>query len=282
MKVGIHVSIAGSIDRAVDNAVSLGCTAFQIFSRNPRGWAAKPFSKNDISNFKQKASSSNIDGHSITVMMPFLPNLSSPDDDPHKRSVESLILEIKRSSQLGIPYLVTRLGGHKGAGEKLGIERSVNALTKAAHDTPDDVMILLQNSFGYQNSVGSSLEQLGEIFSQLRPANRFGFCLDTAHAFTSGYDFRTGNKVQDFMQKFDGTLGLENLKMIHLNDSKTELGSGVDRHEHIGMGKIGEDGLSFVLKMAKSKEIPVILETPIDDRRDDLGNLKKARELAVQ
>lgn len=274
------MSIAGSIDRAVDNAVATGCSAFQIFTRNPRGWAAKPLTSNDISNFKEKLAASKIDRFSTVAHMPYLPNLSSPEEDPFARSVSSLIDEIKRCSKLGIPYIVAHLGSHKGKGDKKGIEMLVNAFTKAAKNTSDDVMILLENTAGQKNSVGSDLDQLASILIQLKPAKRFGICFDTCHAFASGYDISTEKGAASTLEKLDKAIGFEHLKILHLNDSKGELGCHLDRHEHIGLGKIGEKGLGYIIKSINRKKIPIILETPIDERRDDIGNLNKAKELA--
>src|SRR5574338_1730371 len=280
MQVGLHVSIAGSIDKAVDNAVAMECTAFQIFTRNPRGWAAKPLTSKDITSFKEKLVASKIDRFATVAHMPYLPNLSSPEDDPFARSLSSLIDEIKRCSKLGIPYIVAHLGSHKGAGDKKGIEKLVKAFTKAAADTPDDVMILLENTAGQKNSVGSDFEQLALILSQLKPAKRFGVCLDTCHAFAAGYDLRSEKTAASILDQFDKFIGYEHLKIVHLNDSKGEIGCNIDRHEHIGLGRIGETGLRHVVKFANSKKIPIILETPIDDRRDDFGNIKKVLEWA--
>ena len=280
MQIGLHVSIAGSIDKAVDNAVTTGCSAFQIFTRNPRGWAAKPLTSNDISNFKEKLAASKIDRFSTVAHMPYLPNLSSPEEDPFARSVDSLIDEIKRCSKLGIPYIVAHLGSHKGKGDKKGIEMLVNAFTKAAKNTPDDVMILLENTAGQKNSVGSDLDQLASILIQLKPAKRFGICFDTCHAFAAGYDISTEKGAASTLEKLDKAIGFERLKILHLNDSKGELGCHLDRHEHIGLGKIGEKGLGYIVKSINRKKIPIILETPIDERRDDIGNLNKAKELA--
>lgn len=276
----MHVSIAGSIDRSVDNAVELGCSAFQIFTRNPRGWAAKPLSGKDITSFKEKLAASKIDRLATVAHMPYLPNLSSPEDDPFAKSLDSLIGEIKRCTKLGIPYLVAHLGSHKGAGDKKGIEKLVKAFTKAAKETQDDVTILLENTAGQKNSVGSDFEQLASILFQLKPAKRFGICLDTCHAFAAGYDLRTEKTVALTIEKFEKAIGFEHLKIIHLNDSRGEIGCNIDRHEHIGLGQIGEKGLAHVIKFANSKNIPIILETPIDARRDDLENIKKVKELA--
>jgi len=280
MQVGMHVSISGSIDRAVDNAVAMGCTAFQIFTRNPRGWLAKPLVSSDVANFREKLAASKIDRFATVAHMPYLPNLSSPEDDPFARSLGSLIDEIKRCSKLGIPYIVAHLGSHKGAGDDKGIEKLIKAFTKAADDTTDDVMILLENTAGQKNSVGSDFDQLGDILQQLKPAKRFGVCIDTCHAFAAGHDLRTEKSAADTLAKFHKTIGYEHLKILHLNDSKGELGSNLDRHEHIGLGQIGEKGLARVIHTMNSKKIPMILETPIDERRDDVGNLKKVKELA--
>lgn len=276
----MHVSIAGSIDRAVDNAQTLGCTAFQIFTRNPRGWAAKPLSSKDITSFKEKLVTSKIDRYATVAHMPYLPNLSSPEEDPFAKSLNSLVNEIKRCSKLGVPFIVAHLGSHKGAGDKTGIEKLIKAFTKAAQDTLDDVMILLENTAGQKNSVGSNFEQLASILFQLKPAKRFGICFDTCHAFAAGYDLRKEKTASQALDKFDKAIGFEHLRILHLNDSKGELGCNRDRHEHLGLGQIGELGLSYVIKKANSKKIPIILETPIDERRDDFGNMKKVRELA--
>ena len=280
MQVGMHVSIAGSIDRAVDNALAIGCTAFQIFTRNPRGWAAKPLSSKDVTSYKEKLATSKIDRFATVAHMPYLPNLSSPEEEPFAQSLKSLIDEIKRCSKLGIPFIVAHLGSHKGAGDKKGIEKLVRSFTEAARDTPDDVMILLENTAGQKNSVGSEFEQLASILFQLKPAKRFGICFDTCHAFAAGYDLRTDKTASLTLQKFDKAIGFEHLRILHLNDSKGEIGCNIDRHEHIGLGQIGESGLSRVIRTANSKKIPIILETPIDEKRDNLGNMKKVRELA--
>jgi len=281
MRVGVHVSIAGSVDRSVDNAVTRGCTAFQIFTRNPRGWAAKALLDKDITSFKEKLAASKIDRLATVAHMPYLANLSSQDDDPFRiKSLKSLSDEIKRCGKLGIPYLVAHLGSHKGAGDQKGIEKLVKAFTKAVAENQNNVTILLENTAGTKNSVGSNFEQLASIFFQLKPSKRFGVCLDTCHAFAAGHDLRTQKVATLTLKKFDTAIGTEHLKILHLNDSKGEIGCNVDRHEHIGLGKIGETGLSHVIKFANSKKIPIILETPIDDRRDDVGNIKKVKELA--
>jgi deoxyribonuclease IV len=280
MKIGIHVSSAGSIDKAVDNAVEIGCTAFQIFTRNPRGWNATPLSEKNILNFKKKLKASKIDRLAVCAHMPYLPNFSSPDKVSFNKSMISLIEETKRCSVLGIPYLVAHLGSHKGSGQEKGVMTVVKAFQKAAEKTPDDVTILLENSAGHKDSVGSDFEEFAKIFSQLVPLGRFGVCFDTCHAFAVGYDIRTKTKAASTLDKFVKLVGKKNIKLLHLNDSKGRLGCSTDNHDHIGLGQIGDAGLRQFVKFAKSNNIPIILETPIDEKCDDIGNIRKTKKLA--
>ena len=279
MQIGAHVSISGSLDRSVDNAVERECSAFQIFTRNPRSWFAKDMDPNEAKTFKEKLSSSSIDRMATCAHMPYLPNLSTPEDEGYEKSIKSMIKEVERCNELGIPYLVTHLGSHKGSGEENGIKRLTAALTKVAK-TKADVMILLENTAGQKNSVGSDFVQLAEIFSKCKPTNKFGICLDTCHAFVAGYDLMTKDAVKKTMKEFDDTVGIKNLKILHLNDSKGELNSNLDRHNHIGLGEIGEEGLAEMVKIMNKNKIPIVLETPIDDTRDDFENIRKAKSLA--
>ena len=279
MQIGCHVSISGSVDKAVDNAIERDCTAFQIFTRSPRSWHAKKLADSDIKTYKKKLDNSKIDRLATVAHMPYLPNLATPNQDTYSKSIETLQSEVERCGQLDIPYLVTHLGSHLGTGDENGIKRLVKGLEKAA-EIKNDVMILLENTAGQKNSVGSDFKQLAEIFFQLKPAKRFGICFDTCHTFAAGYDLRTKKAVKDTLQKFEDAIGFEHLKILHLNDSKGKLGSQVDRHYHIGLGGIGMEGLGGVVKFMNKKKIPIILETPIDDIRDDFENIRVAKELA--
>ena len=278
MQIGLHVSISGSIDIAVDNAIKRECNAFQIFTRNPRSWFAKDLELEEAKKFKEKLKASKIDRMAICAHMPYLPNLSSPEDDGYQKSIKSMIKEVERCDKLGIPYLVTHLGSHKGSGEENGMKRLTDALNKVA-ETKADVTILLENTAGQKNSVGSDFKQLAQIFSKCKPPKKFGICLDTCHAFVAGYDLRTKNSVKKAMKEFDDTVGIKHLKILHLNDSKGELNSNRDRHDHIGLGEIGKEGLSEIIKIMNKHKIPIVLETPIDDIRDDFGNIKQAKSL---
>ena len=279
MQIGAHVSISGSLDIAIDNAVERECNAFQIFTRNPRSWFAKDLDPVEVKKFKEKLQKSKIDRMATCAHMPYLPNLSSPDDDGYQKSIKSMTQEVERCHKLGIPYLVTHLGSHKGSGEENGMRRLVSALNKVA-ETKADVMILLENTAGQKNSVGSDFTQLGEIFSKCKPSKKFGICHETCHAFVAGYDLRKKEDVIKAIKKFDDAIGLENLKILHLNDSKGELNSNRDRHDHIGLGAIGKEGLGEIVKIMNKNNIPIVLETPIDDIRDDFENISKAKSLA--
>ncbi len=279
MQIGCHVSISGSIDKAVDNAVERECSAFQIFTRSPRSWHVKDLTSENIKTFKKKLDDSKIDRFATTAHMPYLPNLSSPAQDAYKKSIDTMKKEVKRCGDLGIPYLVTHLGSHMGTGEKEGIQRLQKALMEASK-VKNDVMILLENTAGQKNSVGSDFDQLASIFFSLKPSNRFGICFDTCHAFAAGYNLTTQKGVKETFDKFEKAIGFEHLKILHLNDSKGKIGCKLDRHYHLGLGHIGEIGIGKVIRLMNSKKIPMVLETPIDDIRDDFENIKKAKELA--
>jgi len=281
VRVGVHVSIAGSIDKAVDRAQEKGCDTFQIFSRNPRGWKIKALTETDISRFIEKLNRTGL--FPPVDHMPYLPNLAAPTDDVYEKSVAALTEELERCNALQIPYLVTHLGSHRGSGKETGLQRIVDAIDTAFSgvDEANGVMLLLENTAGTKNSMGGTFEDIRNIMDRLEHKDRIGICFDTCHAFAAGYELRTEENLDKTLQHFDEVLGLEQLKLVHLNDAKGGLDSRLDRHEHIGLGYIGEAGFRVILNDARLRELPMILETPIDARRDDLGNLQKVRELAT-
>jgi len=273
----MHVSIAGTIDQAVDRAVESHCDTFQIFTRNPRGWRVSNLDPEEIEKFKSKLRQHNIGP--VVSHMPYLPNLSSPKDDFYEKSVEALVGEVDRCTVLKIQYIVIHLGSHLGYGRGAGLKRLTGALDRATLKIRGDLKILLENTAGQANSMGSKFEELREIIDRSRHPRRLGVCLDSCHLYASGYDLHTSKSVKATMEMFDDIVGVEELKVVHLNDSKNGLGSGLDRHEHIGMGYIGEEGFRALLHHPSIRELPLILETPIDERRDDQENLKMVREL---
>ena len=276
IRVGFHVSIAGGISNSVNNAKKLGCTAFQIFSGNPRSWATKPLPPDEVESFKNRLSASCIEKSSVVVHMPYLPNLSGPPGVLYEKSVKILVEELQRCNALGISYLVIHLGSHMGRGSNSGIDQLVNAMTTttAQSKSSSAVMILLENNAGQRNSIGSTLEELRLILDRLDSPKQFGVCIDTCHLFSSGYDLRTKDGVNKVIEKFKDIVGIKELKVVHLNDSKGTLGSNLDRHEHIGLGLIGIEGLAAFLNYPEVKTLPIIMETPIDKRRGNEQNLK--------
>ena len=284
VQIGFHVSIAGGLQNAVDNALKIGCTAFQIFTRNPRGWAEKVLDARDVQMFKLKLRHSGINSDAVAVHMPYLPNLSAPNGELYKKSIASLISELQRCVQLEIPNLVIHLGSHLGSGPQNGIDQLVNSVntatdySKSSGRKSGKVTFLLENSAGQKNSIGSKLEDIRSILDKISSKN-VGICMDTCHAFAAGYDLRSEKKNDDFVDKFDSVIGLEKLRLIHLNDSQKEIGSHIDRHEHIGLGKIGVKGMSAILKNRKVKGKPIIMETKEDSVRNNLDNLRVALEL---
>jgi deoxyribonuclease-4 len=277
VRVGVHVSIAGSVDLAVDRAEKAGCDVFQMFSRNPRGWGFLPLSKESCDTFRSKIRSRNL----LPVdHMPYLPNLASPKSDIYDKSVAALTSELERCSLLGIPYLVTHLGHHLGDGIAGGRDRVVRAVNAALEASDNSVMLLLENTAGEKNSVGSTFEHIRGIMDGVNSQNRIGICFDTCHAFAAGYELRTESGIRETVKQFDNSIGLNHLKMIHLNDTKGDLGSHLDRHEHIGMGYLGEGAFRLILHHPVLSALPFICETPVDERRDDVGNIEKVRELS--
>jgi len=277
VKVGVHVSIAGSLDLAVDRAKDAGCDVFQMFSRNPRGWGYQPIASDVGEAFRAKIRTTGL----IPVdHMPYLPNLASPKPDVWEKSVSTLTAELGRCGTLGIPYLVTHLGHHLGDGIAGGRARVITAINRAIGASDNSVQLLLENTAGEKNSVGSSFEHIHGIMEKIEEKERIGVCFDTCHAFAAGYELRTEEGIAETLRQLDEQVGLPNIRLIHLNDTKGDRGSGLDRHEHIGLGFIGEDGFRRILHTRAFAVLPLVCETPVDDRRDDRGNIQAVRDLA--
>jgi deoxyribonuclease-4 len=276
--VGVHVSIAKSIDLAVDRAKEIGCDTFQIFSRSPRGWRFKDLTREQVKTFREKMEKSGI---AVPVdHMPYLPNLASPKGEHYGRSVQTLKAELGRSGQLGIPYLVTHLGHYHGEGKEGGYAGVIGAIADAFSAVDNDVMLLLETTAGEKNTVGGTFEDIRHILDGIHETKRVGVCFDTCHTFVGGYELRTPEGLGETLDHFDEVIGLALMKVVHLNDAKGDFGSHWDRHEHIGMGTIGEKGFWNILRNPVFSRLPLICETPVDDRRDDVGNIQAVRELA--
>lgn len=278
LDIGFHLPISDSLDKTVDCAIAMECTTFQIFTRNPRGWKFKPLDPQEVSNFRRRVIEHVFS--TLFVHMPYLPNLASPREKVYALSVASLNTELKRCETLGIPFLVTHLGSHLGMGKALGVKRIVGAINGVFSKVKNNVILLLENTAGTRNSMGSSFKDISRVIDGIEDLRRVGICLDTCHAFAAGYDLRGEREVNRVIDMFDEILGWEKLKLVHLNDSKGGFRSRIDRHEHIGLGKIGELGFKNILQ-SEFRNLPLIMETPIDHRRGDLDNLKQIKKLTM-
>ena len=277
MRLGFHVSISGGFSLSVQRAFELGCTCMQIFSRNPRGWTVKPLNQDDIAEFKKLREKWDIGP--VFVHTNYLINLASPRPDLYERSIEQFVIDLERTETLGAEYMVTHLGSASGRDAGWMIDRVSDALNMARKLHPPRVTILLENTAGEAGDVGYTFEQIREIISRLRNSSAIGICYDTCHGFAAGYDIRTKKDVDALAQKIDATVGLNRLKGMHLNDSLRDFGSHVDRHWHIGEGKIGLEGLNALLHHPVFKDIPKIMETPKETEEDDPRNMKAVKSL---
>lgn len=292
IKVGVHVSIAGNISKAIERIRIREGNIFQIFTRSPRSWGInKETGKLNIISQKDKNLwlKERVDNKIRLVIdhMPYLPNLASPDEDLHNKSIWHLKEEIKRCDFLEIPYLVTHLGSHKGKGQIIGQKQVVHAIDSALEDLGTfKVKLLLENTAGGKNSVGNTWVEIAQVIDNVSDNSVVGVCLDTAHAFSAGYDIRTSESVSKVFDEFDNNIGLSRLNLIHANDSKYDLGEHRDVHWHIGDGKIGLNGFKAIVKQLP-KSMPYIAETPGGETKQetielDSKNIKLLKEILIE
>ena len=259
--LGAHFSIAGGLHKALYTARDYGCTAVQIFTKNASTWKERILTDQDIETFDRARRETGITA--IASHTAYLINLGSPEKKKFDRACTALTCEMTRSAQLGIPWVVHHPGAHMGTGEAVGISRIAEGINRVLHESRDNgPRLLLETCAGQGTTLGHTFEQLAAIFERVEQRNRLGFCLDTCHIFAAGYDIRTEAAYHKTMAAFDGILGLDRLKVIHLNDARRELGSRVDRHHHIGKGEIGSLGFSLIMNDGRLAHIPKILETP--------------------
>jgi deoxyribonuclease-4 len=267
--LGAHMSISGGLYRAPLKGREAGCQAIQIFTRNRNRWRIKELSPKEIGLFHKACEETSIPV--VAAHSSYLINLASTRHHVFEKSVHALVQELERAERLEIPYLVMHPGAHLGGGEKKGLVRIAGALNGVLERTSDyRVKILLETTAGQGTSLGYRLEHLAEILEMTESRDRLGICLDTCHAFAAGYDFRTVKAYRQFLKEFDRILGLDLLRLLHINDSKNGLGSRVDRHEHPGAGCIGLRAFSFFLNDPKLAHLPFLLETPKGKNKDGL------------
>lgn len=273
------MSIAGGIYNSLVWGKEVGCNTIQIFTKSNNQWRAKPLSEEEIDRFKKNQKETQISP--VVAHDSYLINVASNNKFLQEKSKEALLIEYQRCEALGIPYLVMHPGAHTGAGEKEGLKRiseSLNWLFQKAENYK--VQIALETTAGQGSNLGYRFEHLAEIIDKIEQHKKVCICLDTCHVFAAGYDIRVEAGYDKMMDEFNKIIGLEKLKVIHFNDSVKDLGSRVDRHEHIGRGKIGKDGFAFFMNDKRLEKIPKLLETPKDaEGKFDRENLKVLRSL---
>ena len=280
MRLGLHVSIAGHIYESITRAEVLGCNTMQIFSRDPRQWRRERLSLEDIEEFRRRRQKSKITP--VFVHIPYLINLASPYSVLYRDSIKAYIDDILESELLGADYIVTHMGSHKKSGEQKGLKRFTLALNKILERTKKSkVVILLENTSGSGSWLGYKFEHQRQIVDGVEQENRIGICFDTCHGYAAGYDLATAEGLNGTINQLDKIVGLDRLKLIHLNDTKDRLSSHRDRHEHIGKGKIGLEGFRHIVNERRLKDIPFILETPKDAQEADKVNLAVVRKLPI-
>ncbi len=278
-KLGAHMSISGGVDTAFARAVEVGCETMQIFTKNSNQWRARKFKEGEVEKYHQQQEETDI--APVIAHDSYLINLATPKDDLWRKSKDAYAEELRRCEVLKIPYLVMHPGSHTGSGEEAGLTRISAALNEIHTATPDyRVLTLLEITAGQGSNLGYSFEQLAEIITRVEEKDRVAICFDTCHAFAAGYEINTEAGYAETWQRFDDILGLERLKAIHLNDAKKGLGSRVDRHEHIGKGKLGLEAFRMLVNDARFQNVPMVLETPKSkDMHEDKENLAVLREL---
>lgn len=271
--LGAHCSIAGGIEKAPERGGKLGCSAIQIFTKSRNQWKAPVLSLAEVDGFREGLSANGI--KIAFSHAGYLINLSTTDPSVHEKSMESMRIELERAEALELPYIVLHPGSHKEAGELVGMLQLVENLKRLMDEARGTrVQMALETTAGQGANLGYDFEQFAEIFDRLEWPGNIGLCVDTAHIFQAGYDISTKEGYKKVMAELDEVVGLDYIRVFHLNDSKTECGSHVDRHEHIGKGKIGLEPFGLLLSDRRFAGIPMVIETPKETTLEqDQGNL---------
>jgi deoxyribonuclease-4 len=277
MRFGFHISIAGGFSKVVERANARGCETIQFFSRNPRGWKYSPLNKKEVEEFRSSIQSSTL--FPVSLHMPYLPNIASFKSKFYKRSIHSIATDLQRAEQLGAQYLIIHIGHRMESSEDQAIEAVSQGIDQAFEKVKNGVMLLTENTAGQGTEIGYNFNQIKNIIEGVHDHQRMGVCLDTAHSFEAGYDLSNKDGIERTLENFDQTIGLKRLHLLHLNDSKTPLGSRKDRHWHIGEGYIGLEGFRTLVNHPSLNHLPGIMETPRKDTVEDLKNMEVIRSL---
>jgi deoxyribonuclease-4 len=277
--LGAHMSIGGGVHRAIERSRSINCTAMQIFVKNNMQWFARPLEREEIKAFLDHTQRKEL--HAAFAHANYLINLAATNPQFHANSLRALSEELIRADQLELPFLVMHPGAHLGAGEEAGLEKIIASLDAVWAVIPKvKTKIALETTAGQGSCLGDKFEHIGAIIENVREPERLCVCLDTAHVFEAGYDIGSEAGTKKMFREFDRVIGLGRLAALHLNDSKTERGSRVDRHEHIGKGKIGLDAFRVIMRDRRFRKIPKVLETPKGkELAEDVVNMATLRGL---
>ncbi len=276
---GSHMSASGGVDKAIARGEAIPVESLQLFAKNERQWIARPLDPDVVQRFHDEVVRTGIT--KLVVHDSYLINLASPKPDILEKSIPAFTDELQRCDLLGIPYLVTHPGAHTGSGVDAGIARFAQSLNEIFEAMPESkTLTLLETTAGQGTTLGRTFEEIAAIIDLVEDKARVGVCMDTCHIFAAGYDYRTPELYAATMAQFDSTVGLDRLKVLHLNDSKNPLGSNKDRHDHIGAGEIGLEGFRQFVNDPRLNGLPGILETEKDDAgENDRCNIATLRSL---
>ncbi|MDO8585594.1 MAG: deoxyribonuclease IV [Armatimonadota bacterium] len=278
MRLGVHVRIAAGLSKAIAVAERLGCETIQLFASNPNAWRESVVDQRTASDFRQGVSRVSI--YPVILHTAYLLNLASADELIYSRSSKALALALPRADLLGAQHVVTHIGSHGGTGYAQGIRRINEAVRRALDASPGDHMVLLEGGAGAGNTIGSQFDEMAELLDGFGDySERVGIALDTAHLWAAGYDLSNEDAVDRTLAEFDRTVGLSRLRLLHCNDTKMALGSHRDRHWHIGEGNIGIAGFRAIVNHESLRDVPGILETPMDEPGLDERNLSLLKSL---
>ncbi|PID26461.1 MAG: deoxyribonuclease IV [Candidatus Cloacimonadota bacterium] len=259
--LGAHISISGGVENAPLNAQRIGSTAFAMFTKNQRRWVSKPYTKENISKFKENLHKTGIRPDMVLVHDGYLINLGHPEEEKRIKSLNAFIDEARRTEQLGLSLLNFHPGSHlKQISEEECIKRVAKSMNEALRET-ENVKLVIETTAGQGSNLGYKFEHLSELISLSNNPERVGVCIDTCHIFAAGYDIRTYDTFNNTMEEFDTKIGFDKLMGMHINDAKSELGSRVDRHHSLGLGNIGEDCFRFLINDDRFDDIPLVMET---------------------
>lgn len=276
-RLGVHTSIAGGLHLSLERARGLGCNTVQIFSHNPRTWLIGMIPEDEALRFRELKSAYDI--APVYVHTSYLINLASPSDIVREKSVRLLLRELDIADSLYADYVVLHTGSSSQEREEAGRKRAIEALRRVSKGTGWRAKLLLENTAGERGDISSRMKDLAEIVNNSDASLIGGICLDSCHAFQAGYDLSSKGGIEEMAEEIEKCLGFESVKLIHLNDSKKGFNSRVDRHEHVGSGGIGKEGLKRFINYPAFEDIPLILETPKKSEEDDPRNLRVVKGL---